>query len=51
MQDKSFFNAKYYIERNKKIAAEKYGGLLDKDRNIQGTNFYFDHCWRLCNKK
>lgn len=35
------------IERNKSVALDLYGDKLNKDKNIVGTNYYFDECWRL----
>ena len=48
--DKKPFDYSFYIERNKQVAMEKYGDKLDKNRNIVGTDYYFDDSWRLCKK-
>lgn len=37
----------FYIERNKQVAMDLYGDQLDDQRNIKGTKYYFDDCWRL----
>ena len=51
MSKSSFvFDERYYIQRNKEVAMELYGNRLDADRNIVGTNYYFDRFWRLCSK-
>lgn len=42
MMDKS-----KYINRNKESALARYGDRLDDDRNVVGTDFYFDYFWRL----
>lgn len=49
--DKKPFDYDFYIQRNKEVAMEKYGHRLDKNRNIQGTNYYFDSMWRLCKRE
>ena len=38
---------KAFIQRNKETAIGRYGHLLDENRNIIGTNHYFDEFWRL----
>ena len=48
--DRKPFDYSFYIERNKKVAMEKYGDKLDENRNIVGTDYYFDNAWRLCKK-
>ena len=48
--DKKLFDYCFYIERNKQVAMERYGERLDKNKNIIGTNYYFDDSWRLCNR-
>ena len=49
---KSFnFDYDFYIQRNKEVAMEKYGHKLDENRNIRGTNYYFDSMWRLCKRE
>lgn len=51
VSDKKPFDSNFYIQRNKEVAMEKYGHRLDKDRNIRGTNYYFDSMWRLCKRE
>ena len=48
--NKKPFDYGYYIRRNKEAATEKYGDKLDENRNIIGTDYYFDSMWRLCKK-
>lgn len=36
-----------YIQRNKESALARFGDQLDDTRNVVGTDFYFDHFWRL----
>lgn len=40
-----------YIERNRQTANSLFGNQLDGDRNIVGTDLYFDYCWRLRKKE
>lgn len=39
-----------FIQRNKETAIAKYGDKLDENRNVIGTNYYFDHMWRFCKR-
>lgn len=45
------FDWGYYRQRNKEVALAKYGGRLDGNRNIKGTDYYFDNNWCLCKKE
>ena len=36
-----------YIQRNKESALARFGDRLDDNRNVVGTDFYFDYFWRL----
>lgn len=36
-----------YIERNRKVAMERYGVLLDDNGRVSGTDIWFDEEWRF----
>ena len=36
-------NKEYYIKRNEQVTRIIYGDKIDKDRNIVGTNIWFDY--------
>lgn len=42
------FDESKYIERNKQTAYDLFGDRLNKNREIEGTKYYFDYMWRLC---
>lgn len=44
---KQYEEKQFYIERNKEVAMDLHGDQLDDQRNIKGTKYYFDNCWRL----
>ena len=48
--DRGNFDYARYIQRNIELALEMYGHKLDENRNIIGTDYYFDFNWRLCKK-
>lgn len=41
------FDPTLYIERNRKVAMERYGILLDENRRVSGTDIWFDDKWRF----
>ena len=41
------FDWEYCIQRNKEVAMKRYVNLLDKNRQVKGTNIWFDDCWRI----
>lgn len=41
------FDPTPYIERNRKVAMERYGILLDENRRVSGTDIWFDDEWRF----
>ena len=41
------FDWEYYIQRNKEVAIEMYGNLLDEKRRVKKTTIWFDACWRM----
>lgn len=41
------FDPTPYIERNRKVAMERYGILLDENRRVSGTDIWFDDYWRF----
>lgn len=45
--DNASFDYDFYINKNRETAIALYGDRLDENRNIVGTNFYFDSYWRL----
>lgn len=47
---KNIFDKLWYIERNKQVAMELYGDRLNANREVAGTDIYFDECWRMCAK-
>lgn len=49
--DNASFDYDFYINKNKETAIALYGDRLDENRNIVGTNFYFDSYWRLCERR
>lgn len=40
------FDYNFYANRNRQIAYEKYGNLIDKNRHVIGTLIWFDKYWR-----
>ena len=42
------FDESKNIERNKQTAYDLFGDRLNKNREIEGTKYYFDYMWRLC---
>ena len=44
------FDENKYIERNKQTAYELFGDRLNRNREIEGTKYYFDSMWRLCKR-
>lgn len=45
------FNYNFYINRNKQIAYEKYGNLINGNRCVIGATIWFDEYWRYHNGK
>lgn len=45
------FDPTPYIERNRKVAMERYGILLDENRRVSGTDIWFDEEWRFHKEK
>lgn len=41
------FEASKYIERNEQTARRLYGDKLNDNREVVGTNIYFDYAWRM----
>ena len=50
MNKRDAFEYSLVIEKNRKTAMDMYGDKLDENRNIVGTNYYFDSFWRLREK-
>lgn len=48
---KEVFNKSIYIERNKQSAYDLFGDRINKNREIEGTEYYFDSMWRLCKRR
>lgn len=44
------FDYDFYIQRNKEVALKTFGQLMDENRSIAGTDYYFDELWRLRKK-
>ena len=49
--DSKPFDYDFYVQRNKEVALKKYSGKLDENKNIIGTDYYFDNMWRLRRKE
>lgn len=37
----------YYIKRNEETAKSLYGDKINANREVQGTNIWFDIFWRI----
>ena len=41
------FDIELLVEIHRQTAISLYGNMLDKNKNVIGTDLYFDEFWRL----
>lgn len=47
MKIKGGMDFEFCIERNRQAVLERYGDRLDENRQVKGTDIWFDECWRI----